>query len=38
MALPPCPFTPAERILIRNHFIIRFGQAPRLQDGISLRT
>ena len=38
MALPPSVFTTAERDLIRNNFMVRFGQAPRLDDGIWLRT
>ena len=38
MALPTCPFTTAERDLIRGNFTVRFGQASRIADGIWLRT
>jgi len=38
MSLPPAPFTPAERNLLRHEFLVRFGQAPRLADGIWLRS
>ncbi len=37
MPVPPAPFTPAERALLRHEFMVRFGQAPRLADGIWLR-
>ncbi len=37
MSLPPAPFSPAERALLRHEFMVRFGQAPRLVDGIWLR-
>ena len=33
----PSPFTTAERALIRYEFMIRFGQAPSLADGIWLK-
>ena len=32
------PFTTAERALLRFEFLVRFGQAPRLADGMWLRT
>lgn len=32
------PFTAAERALIRYAFMPRFGQVPRLADGVWLRT
>lgn len=32
------PFTTAERALIRYEFMVRFGQAPSLTDGIWLKT
>jgi len=38
MPLPPAPFTAVERTLLRHEFLVRFGQAPRLADGIWLRT
>jgi hypothetical protein len=34
----PGLFTAPERDLIRHEFYVRFGQAPRLADGILLRT
>lgn len=37
MALPPSPFSAAERALLRLEFMVRFGQTPRLADGIWLR-
>ena len=37
MPLPPSPFSAAERSLLRHEFLVRFGQAPRLADGIWLR-
>ncbi len=37
MPLPPASFTPVERNLLRHEFLVRFGQAPRLADGIWLR-
>ncbi len=37
MPLPSSPFTAAERSLLRYEFMVRFGQAPRLADGIWLR-
>ena len=37
MPMPPAPFTAAERALLRHEFMVRFGQAPRLADGIWLR-
>ena len=37
MPLPPYPFSAAERSLLRHEFLVRFGQAPRLADGIWLR-
>ena len=33
----PC-FTLPERALLRHEFFVRFGQAPRLADGIHLRS
>ncbi len=38
MPLPPSPFSTAERTLLRYEFLIRFGQAPSLAEGIWLRT
>ena len=38
MPLPPSPFSAAERALLRLEFMVRFGQAPRLADGIWLRS
>ena len=38
MPLPPSPFNAAERALLRYEFLIRFGQAPSLAEGIWLRT
>ena len=38
MALPPSPFSAAERALLRVEFMVRFGQPPRLADGIWLRS
>ncbi len=35
---PPSPFTAAERDLIRLEMGMRFGQHPRLADGLFLRT
>jgi hypothetical protein len=35
---PPCPFDASEREFIRREFCVRFGQSPRLADGIFLRT
>jgi hypothetical protein len=35
--LPPPPFNTAERNLIRHEFLVRFGQAPSLADGIWLK-
>jgi hypothetical protein len=35
---PPCPFDASERDFIRREFSVRFGQSPRLADGIFLRT
>ena len=37
MTLPPSPFNTAERNLLRTEFLIRFGQAPSLSEGIWLR-
>ena len=37
MPLPSSPFNTAERNLLRNEFLIRFGQAPSLAEGIWLR-
>ncbi len=37
MPVPPAPFTAVERALLRHEFMVRFGQAPRLADGIWLR-
>jgi hypothetical protein len=37
MPLPPPPFNTAERNLIRHEFLVRFGQAPSLVDGIWLK-
>src|ERR1700712_2809989 len=37
MPLPPSPFNTAERNLLRHEFLIRFGQAPSLSEGIWLR-
>ena len=37
MPMPPAPFNTAERNLLRHEFLVRFGQAPRLADGIWLR-
>lgn len=34
----PLTLTTAERALIRLEFMVRFGQEPRLADGIWLRT
>ena len=34
---PPSPFIAAERSLLRHEFMVRFGQAPSLADGIWLR-
>jgi len=33
----PAPFNTAERNVLRREFLIRFGQAPSLADGIWLR-
>ncbi len=35
---PPSPFSAAERDLIRREMGMRFGQHPRLADGLFLRT
>jgi hypothetical protein len=35
---PPSPLTAAERELIRREMGLRFGQHPRLADGLFLRT
>ena len=35
---PPSPFTAEERELIRREMGLRFGQHPRLADGLFLRT
>src|SRR5215207_8231902 len=35
---PPCPFTAPERELIRREMGLRFGQHPRLAEGLFLRT
>ena len=35
--MPPAPFNTAERNLLRHEFLVRFGQAPSLADGIWLR-
>ena len=37
MPMPPAPFNTAERNLLRHEFLVRFGQAPSLADGIWLR-
>ena len=37
MPSPSSPFSAAERSLLRHEFLVRFGQAPRLADGIWLR-
>ena len=37
MPVPPAPFTAVERNLLRHEFMVRFGQAPRLAEGIWLR-
>jgi hypothetical protein len=37
-AMPPCPFSTAERALIRQEFGMHFGQLPALADGIFLRS
>jgi len=38
MPMPPAPFNTAERNLLRHEFLVRFGQAPCLADGIWLRS
>ena len=35
---PPSPFTAEERELLRRELDLRFGQHPRLADGLFLRT
>ena len=37
-ATDPAALSPAERDLIRREFCVRFGQAPRVADGVHLRT
>ena len=37
MPTHPAPFNTAERNVLRREFLIRFGQAPSLADGIWLR-